>query len=51
MSAGAADREVDVAVVGGGVAGLAVAHDLARGGLRVELIERAAETGGLLRRG
>jgi oxygen-dependent protoporphyrinogen oxidase len=51
VSAGAADREVDVAVVGGGVAGLAVAHDLARGGLRVELIERAAETGGLLRRG
>jgi oxygen-dependent protoporphyrinogen oxidase len=51
VSAGAADREVDVAVVGGGVAGLAVAHDLARGGLRVELIERAAETGGLLCRG
>lgn len=44
------DREVDVAVVGGGIAGLAAAHDLAAGGLRVELIERASETGGLLRR-
>lgn len=44
------DREVDVVVVGGGIAGLAAAHDLAAGGLRVELIERASQTGGLLRR-
>ncbi len=42
---------VDVAVVGAGVAGLVVAHDLARAGASVIVLESHAEVGGLLRRG
>lgn len=38
-------------VVGGGVAGLVVAYEAARAGLRVTLLEAGPETGGLLRRG
>lgn len=41
----------DLIVVGGGVAGLMIAHDAARAGLRVTLLESAPEVGGLVRRG
>lgn len=41
----------DLLVVGAGVAGLVVAHDAARAGLRVTVLEAADEVGGLLRRG
>ncbi|ALJ19754.1 protoporphyrinogen/coproporphyrinogen oxidase [Microbacterium sp. No. 7] len=41
----------DLVIVGGGVAGLVVAYDAARAGLRVRLYEADDDTGGLLRRG
>lgn len=41
-------REETVAIVGGGPAGLLAAHDLARLGLRVTLLERETELGGCL---
>lgn len=46
-------REVDadLIVVGGGMAGLVIAHDVARAGVRVILLDAADRTGGLLRRG
>ncbi len=44
-----ARRDVDVAVVGGGLAGLAAAVVAARAGRRVTLFERAAATGGRAR--
>lgn len=37
---------VDVAVVGGGISGLAAAHDLVRRGYRVVVLERQARLGG-----
>ena len=40
---------VDLAVVGGGIAGLVVAAEAARAGLRVVLCERGASTGGMVR--
>lgn len=40
------ENETDVAVVGGGLAGLAAAAYLARGGRRVALFEKAAAIGG-----
>lgn len=43
--------ELDVVVVGSGVAGLAAAHDLARSGLSVLVCETGDEVGGLLGRG
>ena len=43
---GAAARAFDVAVVGAGIGGLAVAALLARTGRSVVLLERAAEVGG-----
>ncbi len=43
---GDASGAVDVAVVGGGLGGLAAAALVARGGLRVALLERATEPGG-----
>ncbi|MCT9820615.1 FAD-dependent oxidoreductase [Microbacterium sp. W1N] len=43
--------DVDVVVIGGGVAGLVVAHGVARAGGRVVLLESGDEVGGLLRRG
>lgn len=49
MTAGPLD--LDLIVVGAGVAGLAVAHDAARAGLRVEIVEASPRTGGMLRRG
>lgn len=44
-------RDADVAIVGGGIGGLVVAHDLARAGSRVILCEASDRLGGLLRRG
>ncbi len=41
-----ADERVDVAVVGGGVAGLAAARELAAGGARVVLVEARGRPGG-----
>ncbi|MEU2084243.1 NAD(P)/FAD-dependent oxidoreductase [Streptomyces albus] len=38
--------DVDVAVVGGGVAGLTAAHELSRAGLQVRVFEERAEVGG-----
>jgi len=46
VSAGLARCAPRVAVVGAGFAGLAAAIDLARGGARVTLLERAPEVGG-----
>ena len=43
--------DADVVVVGGGMGGLTVAHDLARAGLRVIVCEASDAVGGLLRRG
>lgn len=43
------DLVVDVAVVGGGVAGLVVAAEAARAGLRVVVCESGPATGGMLR--
>lgn len=40
----------DLVVVGGGVAGLVIAHDAARAGLNVTLVEAADRVGGLLQR-
>jgi fumarate reductase flavoprotein subunit len=42
-------QDVDVLVVGAGPAGLCVAIEAARGGMRVSLIEATAEVGGTLR--
>ncbi|MGV9193514.1 protoporphyrinogen/coproporphyrinogen oxidase [Microbacterium sp. MC2] len=39
----------DLVVVGGGIAGLVVAHDAARAGLSVELLESDDRTGGMVR--
>lgn len=49
MCASAIDPTCDVVVVGAGVAGLVAAHDLARAGLRVTVLERAEHVGGRLR--
>lgn len=49
--AAAADVDTDVLVVGAGIAGLTLAHDLARAGLRVTVCEASDDLGGLLRRG
>lgn len=43
--------DVDLLVVGSGVAGLVVAHDAARTGLQVMLLEETDRVGGLLQRG
>jgi oxygen-dependent protoporphyrinogen oxidase len=40
---------VDVAIVGGGIAGLAAAYDLQRRGLTVRLFEASAQAGGVIR--
>ena len=46
-----ASPDAEAIVVGAGMAGLVVAHDMARAGRRVIVIESAPEVGGLLRRG
>ncbi len=43
------EAELDVVVIGGGLAGLASARDLAAGGLRVQLLEAADAPGGRVR--
>jgi oxygen-dependent protoporphyrinogen oxidase len=40
--------ETDVTIIGGGLSGLATAHYLARGGFRVEILEKSARTGGTI---
>ena len=45
-----ADRH-DLVVVGGGIAGLVIARDAARAGLRVVLLDASDHRGGMLRRG
>lgn len=42
------DADVDVCVVGAGIAGLVVAAELARGGLRVVVLDREVRVGGML---
>lgn len=49
-SPGSQAPEHDVIVVGGGVAGLTVAHDLAHRGYRVVLLERRTSLGGVVAR-
>jgi len=44
-------EKVDTVVIGAGIAGLVVAHDLARAGHRVRVLEASDAVGGLLRRG
>jgi len=44
-------HETDVVVIGGGIAGLVVAHDVARAGRSVVLCEASGALGGLLRHG
>lgn len=46
-----AEADADVVVVGGGIAGLAIADDLARASSRVIVCEASDAVGGLLRRG
>lgn len=50
-SAPAAATGADVVVVGAGMGGLVVAHELARAGRDVVVVDAAEEVGGLLRRG
>lgn len=45
------DLAANVVVVGAGIAGLVVAHDLARAGAEVTVLEASDRVGGLLRRG
>ncbi|MBL8778659.1 MAG: NAD(P)/FAD-dependent oxidoreductase [Acidimicrobiales bacterium] len=45
MDSGAAGTLQDVVIVGAGVVGCAIAHELSRTGLRVALVERATEVG------
>ena len=42
------ERDFDVAVVGGGAAGMAAAREIGRAGLRVALVEREGQLGGIL---
>ncbi|MFT4051530.1 MAG: FAD-dependent oxidoreductase [Microbacterium sp.] len=51
VTTGRTVTDTDVAVVGGGVAGLVVARDLAAAGVRVVVCEASDTVGGLLRRG
>jgi hypothetical protein len=46
MASGADQEAVDVVVVGGGVAGLTLAHELAERGLRVRVLEKGRGLGG-----
>lgn len=43
--------DADVVVIGAGIGGLVIAHDLARAGVRVIVCEASDHVGGLLRRG
>jgi oxygen-dependent protoporphyrinogen oxidase len=43
------DDQIDVAVVGGGIAGLAAAYELERRGLAVRLLEASERVGGVIR--
>lgn len=43
--------DADVVIIGAGVAGLVIAHDLARAGVRAIVCEASDHLGGLLRRG
>ncbi|WP_292835493.1 FAD-dependent oxidoreductase [Microbacterium sp.] len=45
-----ADLDADLVIVGAGIAGLAIAHDAARAGQRVMVLEAADRVGGLVRR-
>jgi len=48
MTDGNSDQRIDVAIVGGGIAGLSAAYDLQARGLAVRVLEASARVGGVI---
>jgi len=48
MTDGNSDQRIDVAIVGGGIAGLSAAYDLLARGLSVRVLEASARVGGVI---